>query len=180
MKKMSKNALAKQLQSRAQPELVDMIMRLYSAIPEAADYLIIELGGEDYELELLAKAKKKVRNEFFPARGLGRLSLSIAKAAIKDFGRVSKNPANYIDLQLYYVECGVEYTNTYGDIDERFYNSMESVYQDVIDMLENMDDEEMIRRFHDRLRAAVDDTSNIGWGFHDYLTEAYYQVFPEE
>ena len=30
---------------------------------------------------------------------------------------------------LYYVEMGVQFTNAYGDIDEAFYNSMESMYE---------------------------------------------------
>ena len=82
MKKITKTALKKQLQKHSQGELVELIMRLNSAVPEASDFIIIELSGEEYALELLSKARKKIRNEFFPARGLGRLSLSTAKAFI--------------------------------------------------------------------------------------------------
>ena len=86
MKKITKTALKKQLQTQSQGELIDLVLMLYSTVPEAVDYINIEYGGEEYAHELLSKAKRQVRNEFFPARGMGRLSLSTAKAAIRDFG----------------------------------------------------------------------------------------------
>lgn len=30
--------------------------------------------------------------------------------------------------------------------------------------------------FKDRLRAVLDNTSDIGWGFHDTLNEMYYRI----
>lgn len=176
MKKITKTALKKQLQKHSQGELVELIMRLNSAVPEASDFIIIELSGEEYALELLSKARKKIRNEFFPDRGLGRLSLSTAKAAIRDFRRVCRNPMHYIDLQLYYIECGVEFTNTYGDIDEPFYNSMERMYRDVINALNTLSDDSMTQMFYDRLKAIVEDTSDIGWGFHDGLRDTFSEL----
>lgn len=173
MKKLTKTALKKRLQNCSQGELMDVIQRLYSAVPEAADFLNVEYGDEEYVIGLLDKAKKQVRNEFFPARGLGRLSLSTAKGTIRTFGRICEDPAQYLDLQLYYVECGIEFTNEYGDINEAFYNSMESMYRDVINALICIGDDALTDRFRARLKAAVDDTRNIGWGFHDCLNDAY-------
>lgn len=176
MKKITKTALKKQLQTQSQGELIDLVLRLYSTVPEAVDYINIEYGGEEYAHELLSKAKRRVRNEFFPARGVGRLSLSTAKATIRDFGRVCRDPAQYIDLQLYYVECGVEFTNTYGDIDAPFYNSIERMYQDVIDALNTLADDSLTQLFYDRLKTIVDDTRDIGWGFHDGLRDTFSEL----
>ena len=173
MKKLTSTALKKRLRECSQDELIDLVQRLYGAVPEAADFINVVYGDADYVTALLMKAKKQVRNEFFPARGLGRCSLSKAKEAIRMFGRVCNDPVLYLDLQLYYVECGIEFTNEYGDIDEHFYNSMEGVYRDVIDTLISMGDETITAQFRDRLRAAVDDTENVGWGFHDGLHDAF-------
>ena len=35
----------------------------------------------------------------------------------------------------YYIEQGVQYTLSYGDIDEPFYESIESVYEDSLDLI---------------------------------------------
>ena len=173
MKKLTGTALKKRLRECSQEELIDLVQRLYGAVPEAADFINVEYGDVGYADDLLQKAKKQVRHEFFPDRGLGRCSLSKAKEVIRSFGHVCKEPALYLDLQLYFVECGIEFTNEYGDIDERFYNSMEGMYRDVIDTLISLEDEALTSRFRDRLKAAVDDSENIGWGFYDELYDDY-------
>ena len=173
MKKLNSTALKKRLRECSQEELIDLIQRMYASVPEAADIINVVYGDAEYIAALLTKAKKQVRNEFFPDRGLGRCSLSQAKETIRAFGRVCNDPALNLDLQLYYVENGIEFTNVYGDINERFYISMEGMYRDVIDTLINMEDEELKALFRDRLKAAVDETENVGWGFHDGLYDAY-------
>ena len=173
MKKLTGAALKKRLRECSQGELVDLVQRLYEAVPEASDFINVEYDDGGYADDLLQKAKKQVRHEFFPDRGFGRCSLSKAKDVIRSFGHVCKDPALYLDLQLYYVECGIEFTNEYGDIDERFYNSMESVYRNVIATLINLEDEVLTSRFRNRLKAAVDDAKNTGWGFCDGLYDDY-------
>jgi len=41
--------------------------------------------------------------------------------AIKEFQKISSIPENIAELMLFYAEIGVEFTNTYGDIDEKFF-----------------------------------------------------------
>ena len=119
---------------------------------------------------------KKVRKEFFPSRGYGRLSLATAKQAISSFKKVCQDPNMIIDLQLYYVECGVEFTNTYGDINESFYSSMESMYWTVIEAINKSDDRKLYETFADRLKAVIEETEDIGWGFYDGLCDSYYSL----
>jgi len=38
---------------------------------------------------------------------------------------------------LRFVECGVELTNTYGDIDENFYTSVENTYANALELIDN-------------------------------------------
>jgi hypothetical protein len=60
------------------------------------------------------------------------MRLSEAKNAISKFNKLSSDDLKTLDLMLYYVEIGTEFTNTYGDIDEKFYNSMVSMYRKVV------------------------------------------------
>ena len=175
-KKLTAAQLKKLLKECSQDELIYLISRLYKAVPEAADFINVELGDQEYISGLLEEAKKKVRKEFFPNRGYGRLSLSTAKSAISSFKRVCTDPVMIIDLQLYYVECGVEFTNSYGDINESFYSSMERMYWAVIETLNKSDDERLYQLFSERLKAVVDDSSGIGWGFYDGLCDSYYSL----
>ena len=78
-----------------------------------------------------------------------------------------------LDLWLYYVECGVEFTNDYGDINESFYDSMINVYEKAVSELNVHDDENVFHRYETRFKAIVEDTSDIGWGFHDGLESLF-------
>ena len=75
---------------------------------------------------------------------------------------------------LFYVEMGVQYTNQYGDINESFYSSMESMYDRATKQIaeNNLQDQ-----FQERCLRIVSDTSGIGWGFHDTLRDIYDEVF---
>lgn len=75
---------------------------------------------------------------------------------------------------LYYVEQGVDFTNEYGDIDEPFYNSMESMFDQALKLILETDLQDT---FFSRCRAIVKKTSHIGWGFHDNLWASFSDVY---
>jgi Family of unknown function (DUF6155) len=126
---------------------------------------------------VIAKYKKAIENQFFPARGFGKATLSVAKKAITDYKQVCKSEVGMADIMLFYVEQGVKFTNAYGDIDEAFYNSMESMYEKAIQHISkyNLKD-----RFEKRCQIIVKDTSGIGWGFHDALSDLYQEAFSKQ
>lgn len=113
---------------------------------------------------------------FFQKRGFGKLRLSNAKKAISDFKKICFNEDKLLDLMIFYVEMGVEFTNQYGDIDERFYNSIESMYESVMKKINDKNDRALFLKFRDRLLSIVDNTDGIGWGFHDALCGIYYDL----
>ena len=172
-KKMTVTQLKDHLQEYPQEKLIDLICRMYKSSPEAALFISTEFGDSAYAEELLEKAKAKIWREF---GGNGRLSLTTAKSVITSFKKACSDDAMVLDLQLYYVECGIVFTNHYGDINASFYNSMCRMYWTVVETLNKLDREDLYDKFKDRLKAAVDDTSGIGWGVHDDLYDSYYQA----
>ena len=52
----------------------------------------------------------------------------------------------------------------------------ESMYWTVIETLNKSDDGKLYQMFSERLKAVVDDSSGIGWGFYDGLYESYYSL----
>ena len=77
-------------------------------------------------------------------------------------------------MLLHFVECGVELTNTYGDINENFYTSVENTYDKALQII---DKNGLLEKFKARALKIIIDTENIGWGFHDYLEELYYEHY---
>ena len=75
---------------------------------------------------------------------------------------------------LHYVECGVKFTNDYGDISEPFYNSVAGMFCDACDHIQKNGLKSL---FKERCRKIMHDTDGIGWGFHDELAQYYYDFF---
>lgn len=67
-----------------------------------------------------------------------------------------------------YVENGARFTREYGDIDERFYNSVESALTELAGLLRG-EARELYPQLQDRLATVEQITSGIGWGLHDFI-----------
>lgn len=175
-KKLTQTQIKESLSTFSKGELIDIICKLCKSSTESSNQVNLILGNDGFVDDVLEETKQKVYKQFFPKRGMGRLNLSKAKSDIAAFKKICNEPAKLIDLQLYYVECGIEFTNAYGDINDSFYNSMGGMYEKVVNSLIESKDMDMIRSFEPRLSKAVDDTGGIGWGFNDWLNESYLKL----
>lgn len=61
-------------------------------------------------------------------------------------------------------------------IDETFYNSMESMYERAVKYVVRHG---LQGQFEERCRRIVTDTTGMGWGFHDRLSDIYEEHFKE-
>lgn len=171
--KINLTTLKKHLKSCSQSELIEDISELFQRFQPVKDYYQIKLYPED-ESHIVAQYKKAIENEFFPSRGLGKARLSVAKKAISEYKKICTSPVGLIDIMLFYVEQGVKFTDAYGDINEAFYISMEDMYEKAVSsLLKNG----LRDTFQKRCKKIVDDTSDMGWGFYDTLSEIYEDAF---
>lgn len=115
--------------------MIAEISELYRRFPDVKNYYQLKFSPQS-ERDIVNEYKERVKKEFFPTRGFGRARLSIAKKPIIEYKKVCFNPASLIDLMLYYVEQGVNFTNQYGDINEPFYNSMESMFDQALKLIQ--------------------------------------------
>lgn len=163
--------LKSQLNKHSKAELVKHISELYKKFKPVKEYFDFYLNPD--EAEILEKYKAKVRLGFYPKSGFD-IKLSIARSAINEFKKLGTSKEALADLLLYYVECGIELTNEFGDIDENFYTSLENTFDSA---LKQMNEEEILNKFEARAHRIVENTLNIGWGFHDYLSHLYYTYY---
>jgi hypothetical protein len=71
----------------------------------------------------------------------------------------SNDEVKTLDLMIYYVELGVDFTKTYGDIYESFYSSMASMYGNVLKKINGNDG--LLRLYKSRLENIVFNTRVI-------------------
>ncbi len=64
----------------------------------------------------------------------------------------------------------IEYTKAYGDIDEPFYNSLESSFEEACKLIK---EEQLEQEYRVDCRRLIDQTYQFGWGLYDGLTYSY-------
>ncbi len=165
--------LKNELKKQDKEELIKHISELYKKFKPVKEYFDFYVNPN--EEDILEQYKEKVREGFYPKRGYA-LKLSISRKAINDFKKLGTSKESIADLLLYFVECGVELTNEFGDIDENFYSSIESAYAKALEIMQK---ERILPKFQNRAYEIVEGTKNIGWGFHDYLGDVYYEYYEE-
>ncbi|MEJ7626159.1 MAG: DUF6155 family protein [Ferruginibacter sp.] len=171
---MSISEIKKELNKFDKKKLVEVIVDLYKKNKSVKDYFDFFVNPN--ETELLIKYKAKVFEAFYPKRG-SDLKLKDGKQAIADFKKHQPSAELVADLMLFYVECGVRFTNDFGDINEQFYSSLEKVYLQSLTLMRN---EGLLDKFKMRSSQIVDATKGIGWFFHDYLIGAYFDFYSNE
>ncbi|MBI1882233.1 MAG: hypothetical protein HYR94_29015 [Chloroflexi bacterium] len=171
--------IKKQLVQLEAKELLEIIGELYKLNQDNKVFLTSQLGQGNVA-ELVEPYRQAIKREFNPDRGFPRISVGAARKALNNFKKSSADPIAVADLMIFYVEQGVICTNNYGDIDENFYSSLESVYADAVALLRRLANPDLIEQFRPRLKWIVTNTSGIGWGFHDELSHIYYTQYPPE
>lgn len=153
-----------------QPALLALVKDLYDAAAGNRDFINARCQAEDGGGEVLEKYRQKVIGQFFSkkAHGMGDLKLGEARKAIRDYRKATGHILGTAELLMTYVETGVKFTNEYGDIDERFYSSVESALGELAALLRG-DARELYPQFRERLAKVEQETDGIGWGFHDFI-----------
>ena len=164
----------KELKKFDKDKLIDLIADLYKKHQHVKEYLDFFVNPSD--LLTVAKYKDKIFEAFYPKRGF-TLKLKDGKQAIANLKKLEVPADMMADHMLFYVECGVKYTNDFGDINDNFYVSLAKMY---VQSLTLMQKEDSLAKFQKRALQVVYDSDGIGWGFHDYLEQAYTDFYPDD
>lgn len=172
---MPTKGLKKFLSTLSKEELIKHIVELDKKYKPVQEYHQVFVNNDI--TSVVEKLKAQIKNEFYPSRGLPKERLSVARNAISDAKKLGLPPEILADLMLFYVETGVQFTNDYGDINESFYNSMESMFAKTLKLMQK---EGIIDQFKERAYKITEDSCDTGWGFHDTLCDFYYEYYDKE
>jgi len=150
-----------------EPEAVLALVKdLYDLAPVNRDFLHARAAPVKGNAATFAKYRKRVIDPFYPARGAGNLKLGEARKAIREYRKATGDIPGTIELLLVFCEIGAEFTNEFGDIHERFYNSLGRGLDDLCELVKEQG-REAWEEVCDRLDKLVKDTEYIGWGYAD-------------
>lgn len=158
----------RQLDDWAKPALIALVKDLYDVSPDNRDFLQARFQAEENNGTALEKYRLRIVEQFFPARGDGKLKLTEVRKAIRDYRKATGNLTGTIELMLTYVENGTEFTRQFGDINASFYNSLESVLIELTELLLHQGND-LYPQFRERIQRLTVHADNIGWGYGDAL-----------
>ena len=169
------SAVRQQLTTWEKPALLALVKDLYAASDVGRDLVNARCQPAESTEAILEKYRRKIVEQFFPARGFGKLKLGEARQAIRDYRKATGNVEGTAELLMTYVENGADFTRQFGDIDERFYNSIESALTEVAALLRG-EARSMYPQLADRLAKTEQMAGDVGWGFGDFVSDAVAQL----
>jgi Na+/phosphate symporter len=106
-----------------------------------------------------------------PWRNHDSVKISKAEKLLSDFKEAISDEYKALDLMIYYIECGTQFSCDFGDLWEEYYDSLESVFNNVIKSLQKYDNN-AVHNFIERLRTIVKKSEWMGYGYYDniYIT----------
>ncbi len=125
------------------------------------------LAGED----ALEHYKQVIAQAVYPDIERGKpIRLSVGKKAISDYRKATGDDLGVLELMVHYLEQGNDFTAEYGDIDAQFYTSLESMLDQILELLtdQNM---HVKNQYVPRLEQVVSRAKGIGWGYYDYISD---------
>lgn len=159
-------------------QLVNLLHDLYRLSPENKDFFHTRFSTADEDP--LPRYKKIIQDSIHPyLEDHEPLEIEKANDAINRYSRAVDNPIGEAELRIFYVECGNNFTLSYGDIDEDFYDALLDMYEYAIETVLETPKEEQ-NAFQERLKAIMESASHIGWGYGDGLGDLYYEVFADD
>lgn len=161
------------LENKSKKELIALVIKLYRLSNHNKELLHVEINPENEDMAK-EKYKKIIKDQFFPERGDPELRYSIMRKAITDFKKICRKPGNLVDVMLYYIENGVDFTIEYGDIDQDFYIRIENVFADTLEYIFKNKIEDI---FEERCLEIKLNTGDIGFGFGHNMDDLYYAFY---
>lgn len=168
MAKLTVSTLKKELNKKTKAVLIDEIISLYKTIPAVNEYYNIRAGNET---EILEKYRAIITKEFVEGttRGMPKLRFSVARKALNDFKKLTKDSRLIADLMFTYAESVSHFSSEYGPSEEKFYVLPEDMFEEVLEMASKGG---FLDKFQVRARAMVAGACD-GWGHFDSLKERY-------
>ena len=151
------------LTSMNRQELENLVLELYS-LPAVKGAVNLRLNP-NFTDEMVNRYEKKLAKVLMPANP-EKMSMSAAKDILSEVKGLSAiSPRVTAEIYLYAAECACDFTETFGDIDEPFYNDLSDFYQMAVDFAKT--DEELKNELSDRFRTLNESFYGMGWGMDE-------------
>ena len=164
------------LATKETPELLMLIKDLYALNKNNKTFIEARyLKGKDS----LESYKTRIEDALYPdVMENDPVSFSAGRKAISGYKKATKDANGTIELMVFYVKTGTQFTLDYGDMYDEFYDSLISMFQVTLKLLVKADSATQ-EKFVTELSDIVHSVRGIGWGYYDDLSSLLNDYFPD-
>ncbi len=128
----------------------------------------------------LAPYKKTIQQAIHPyLEDNEPLDIENAENAVSLYSKSTDNPRGMAELTIFYTECGNNFTLSYGDMGEGFYDSLLEMYEYAVEAVRKLPADEQ-NEYRDRLHKVMKSASDIDWEYYDAVRDLYFHAFSHE
>ena len=153
------------------PSLLGLVKDLFEFSSENRNFLTARFVTAPEDPQRAAPYRRRIAEHFYPKRGWGSTKTGPVRKIIREYRKATADAHGVLDLMLFAVEKGTEFTNDFGDIDEPFYDGMCAIFGEFDKLITHPDHRHLYPGFAERLKVLAQDTTNIGWGYGDYVSD---------
>lgn len=164
------------LSEKEESELLKLVADLYSLSADNKSFIHsrYSIGGKSLE-----PYRGIISESLYPDVYKNKpIRLSVGKKAISDYFKATKDKIGQLELMVHYLETGNQFTVDFGDIDEQFYSSLESMFDYILSVLIKQPSK-VQEQYLSRLEDVVVSARNIGWGYYDYISDVFEEFISE-
>jgi hypothetical protein len=162
------------IETFSQQQLHGLIRDLYQLSPENKEFLHARFMSKGRpNRDDLKPYMDRIRIAVSPREPWNEdVSLSAGRKAIRDFKKANGDKSATLELMLYYVRCGNDFTLEFGDIDGPFYDSMLSMFGSIVTTLIRLNDPSLTHEFAPKLITEFERIDGkMGWGYADGMKD---------
>lgn len=151
-------------------ELLKLIADLYSFNEENKAFINSRFSIGENPIDFY---KAIITESLYPDLSKGQsIMLSKGKKAISTYFKATKDKIGKLELMMHYLETGNQFAFDFGDMYDRFYYSLESMFNQILVTLEK-ESENTQKEYFLRLEKVVASSKNFGWGYYETICELF-------
>lgn len=129
--------IRKQLRQKDPDQLIDLLKSLYDLSPGNKAFLRLQISDLPQDTEFLEKCRQQVIQAIYPPQRNypDYPKFAQARKAVNEYNKTTKDINGTVDLLLTYAERGTAFTSDFGDIDDPFYQRLETALFNAIDLI---------------------------------------------
>lgn len=159
-------------------QLRALICELYKHSEVAQQIVDSRFLGDDYGMQVAKKTNQKLEQAFFPHGKIDR-SLVQAKELLRKFRKSCQNQRALIDVELYFVECGLDFIGVFGESDEEIRELLITNYASAVARIMEDDSQIYFHIYFARCNQIIDVAKEFTTEFSQDMLDVYYQLAKE-